>query len=79
MKRLILSAVLAILLGLPLGWIAAMAATPLLWRLEPVLKIELAGHSGPSDWVFYVVWACIIPTLFLFLRRVAFPNRAKSL
>lgn len=42
-----------------------MALTPLLWRLEPILHMELAGHSGPSDWIFYVVWALMIPGLFV--------------
>jgi hypothetical protein len=48
-----------------------MLLTPVLWRLEPVLHVELAGHSGPADWVFYVVWAVTLPaifSLFLFLH-----------
>jgi len=49
MKRNFLAGLLALLVGLPLGWILTMMATPLLWRLEPILKMELAGHSGPSD------------------------------
>ncbi len=77
MKRLILSSVLSVLLGLPLGWIISMALTPVLWRLEPILHLELAGHSGPSDWVFYLVWAFVLPSLFLFFRVVVFPNRAQ--
>jgi hypothetical protein len=68
MKRSLLSVVLAMVVGLPVGWVSAMLLTPLLWRLEPVIHIELAGHSGPSDWVFYVLWAVIVPTLFLLFR-----------
>jgi len=41
-----------------------MFSTPLLWRLEPILHMELAGHSGPSDWIFLCSWAMIVPTLF---------------
>ena len=67
---MLISAALAIVVGLPLGWILAMIATPLLWRLEPILHMELAGHSGPSDWVFYVVWAIVIAGLFLVFRRI---------
>ncbi len=68
MKRAALALVLAVLIGLPLGWIIAMMLTPVLWKLEPVLHMELAGHSGPSDWVFYVVWLVLVPLLFLLFR-----------
>jgi hypothetical protein len=69
--RTLIAVVLAILIGFPAGWIVAMLSTPLLWKLEPVLHVELAGHSGPSDWVFYVVWAIVIPGLFLVFRRAS--------
>jgi hypothetical protein len=60
------------LAGIPLGWVVAMMMTPVLWRLEGVFHVELAGHSGPSDWIFYVVWAVIVPALFLVLRIIVF-------
>lgn len=60
MKRNIISVVLALLISLPLGAMATILLTPLLWDLEPVLHIELAGHSGPSDWVFEVVWLLFV-------------------
>lgn len=62
---------LSLLVGFPLGWILAMFLTPLLWQLERILHTELAGHSGPSDWIFYLVWALLMPTLFaLFFRSL---------
>ena len=70
MKRNVIAAALTLVVGLPVGWIATMLLTPVLWRLEPVLHLELAGHSGPSDWVFYVVWALVIPALFFAFRLV---------
>lgn len=70
MKKTILAVVIAVVAGLPIGWIIAMMLTPMLWRLEPVLHIELAGHSGPSDWVFIVVWAIVATVLFLLLRTL---------
>ena len=70
MKYTVLAIVAAVLVGFPLGWIGAMALTPLLWRLEPVLHMELAGHSGPSDWIFYLVWALVIPGVFFVFRRM---------
>ncbi|HLH05903.1 MAG TPA: hypothetical protein VKW78_01560 [Terriglobales bacterium] len=74
MRRNLISISLAVFFGLPVGWVLCMAATPLLWRLEPVLHTELAGHSGPSDWVFYVFWAVVISALF-FLFRLLFKSR----
>ena len=72
MKRTLIAAALATAVGFPLGWIVVMLTTPILWRLEPVLHIELAGHSGPSDWVFYVGWVIIMPALFgAFLKVIS--------
>lgn len=70
MKRTIVAIILAVLIGVPLGWIVAMMLTPALWALEPILHMELAGHSGPSDWIFYIVWLVVIPLLFLLFRRL---------
>jgi ABC-type antimicrobial peptide transport system permease subunit len=70
MKKTILAALVSVIFSFPLGWIVAMLLTPVLWRLEPVLNLELAGHSGPSDWVFVVIWALIAIGLFLFSRWV---------
>jgi ABC-type antimicrobial peptide transport system permease subunit len=75
MKRTFIAVILAIFVGLPVGWITSMLLTPVLWRLEPVLHIELAGHSGPSDWVFYPVWAVVIPALFFLFRLLIVPRR----
>jgi ABC-type antimicrobial peptide transport system permease subunit len=69
MKRTAIAIGLAIVVGLPCGWFLAMVLTPLLWRLEDIVHVELAGHSGPADWVFFVVWTVVIPSLFLLFRR----------
>jgi ABC-type antimicrobial peptide transport system permease subunit len=69
-RKIILALTIAVIVGFPLGWIVAMLLTPALWRLEPILKMELAGHSGPSDWVFVVVWGLVAIGFFLLLRRV---------
>ena len=69
-KKTILALLIALIVILPLGWIVAMLLTPVLWRLEPVLNLELAGHSGPSDWVFLLIWAIVAVAFFLVLRRV---------
>jgi ABC-type antimicrobial peptide transport system permease subunit len=59
----------AILLGVPAGYILAVLSTPLLWKLEAILQIELAGHSGPADWIFWVsVTLCSCVAFALFQR-----------
>jgi hypothetical protein len=78
MKRVIIAIVLALLIGLPAGWIIAMLSTPVLWSLEPKLHMELAGHSGPSDWIFYVVWLIVIPSLFVFFRWIMNKSSAEK-
>jgi|KBSSwiStaDraftv2_1062776.scaffolds.fasta_scaffold75922_6 hypothetical protein len=78
MKKSLLALALAIAIGVPSGWLTAMLLTPVLWRLEPVLHMELAGHAGPSDWIFYVVWAVVISGLFVLLRFVILSRRPRS-
>ena len=77
-KKTILALLIAVVVSLPLGWIVAMLLTPVLWRLEPVLHLELAGHSGPSDWVFMVIWAIVAIALFLMLRSVLSSPKSKE-
>jgi len=73
MKRTLISLVIAIVAGFPVSWIAAMLLTPVLWRLEPVLHMELAGHSGPSDWVFLLMWV-LVAIAFFGILCLATPN-----
>ena len=71
-KRHIAYLAISIVGGFVFGFIEAMLCTPLLWKLEPILNMELAGHSGPSDWVmylFFVSTAALIETLLLFFYR----------
>ena len=65
-----LALLVAMVVSLPAGWIIAMLLTPVLWRLEPVLNMELAGHSGPADWVFWIIWVIVAAALFFVLRLV---------
>src|SRR3989338_5338689 len=61
----------SVLIGVPTSFMLTFLSTPLLWRLEPILGIELAGHSGPSSWIFIlnlVLFPCLI---FLLLEKLA--------
>jgi hypothetical protein len=55
-----------------LGAIGSFLATPLLWKLEDVLHVELAGHSGPADWIIVsailLLWAVFV-IIYLSRRR----------
>jgi len=80
-KRHVTYLVISIAGGFVFGFIGAMLCTPLLWRLELVLGIELAGHSGPSDWVIWVfmgVFSVVIEILLVVSYRRRQRATAKS-
>ena len=62
--------VLAAAASVPLAFITAMLLTPVLWRLEPVLGMELAGHSGPAEWIFTTIWVVFTVTLVTLILLV---------
>ena len=66
----VLNIFLSLIIAIPAGWIMAFMATPLLWRLESFLGLELAGHSGPAD---------IVILVFIFLIWVLFCICGRSL
>ena len=71
-KRHVAYLAISIIGGFVFGFIVAMLCTPLLWRLEPVLGVELAGHSGPADWVmevFFGAFMVLIEVLLLLSHR----------
>jgi ABC-type antimicrobial peptide transport system permease subunit len=75
MKKTMIALLVAVVAGFPLGWIVAMLLTPVFWWLESILHVELAGHSGPSDWLMLVIMAvttCVI--FFLFRRALSSPR-----
>lgn len=68
MKRTMFALVVAVVAGLPAGWFLAMLLTPVFWWLESILHMELAGHSGPSDWLMLVIMALTVCAIFFLLR-----------
>lgn len=69
MKKTLMALLVAVVAGFPLGWMVAMLLTPVFWRLEPILHIELAGHSGPSDWLILVIMGVVSGLIFVLFRR----------
>jgi hypothetical protein len=55
-----------VLLGLPITFAATIALLPLWSMIERRYGIESVGHSGPSDWCFWVVFG-----VYLFLAATA--------
>jgi hypothetical protein len=80
-KRHIAYLAISIVGGFVVGFVAGVLCTPILWKLEPILNVELAGHSGPADWVmllFFGVCAVIIELLLVFSYRRHQRAAAKS-
>jgi hypothetical protein len=63
--------IVAAVIALPVAVIGGMAMTPLLWRLEPIVGLELAGHSGPSDWILETLFGVIALVVFIVIVRAA--------
>ena len=55
-----------VLIGLPITFAATIALMPLWSMIERRYGIESVGHSGPSDWCFWVVFG-----VYLFLAATA--------
>jgi len=52
MKKLITQLFIAASIFI-LAVMACFLLTPLWWKLESILGLELAGHSGPADWLLF--------------------------
>jgi hypothetical protein len=60
----------AALAAVPTSFFVAMVLTPVLWRLEGVTGVELAGHSGPSDWIIGAIFGLFTLVLSIILLRL---------
>lgn len=57
---------------IPVTVIVGAVLTPALSKLESSAGLELAGHSGPADWVLWSLWAVLtagITAAVVALRR----------
>ncbi len=61
---------MAAIVSIPLTFVVAMLLTPALWRLEAVVGMELAGHSGPSDWILWMMFGLFTVVLSIILLRL---------
>ena len=71
---------LAILIAcLPIAFIVTFLLSPLWSWIEATYGIESIGHSGPSDWCFYVVYGVLIALVFAFIRVYLRLGRANTI
>ena len=68
--RVLLPAVLAGAAMIPVALIVGAILAPGLWKLERMLGIELAGHSGPASWVYLSIWAVLTASVTLSVLAV---------
>ena len=61
---------IAAIVSIPLTFVVAMLLTPALWSLEGGVGMELAGHSGPSDWIFWTMLGLFTVVLSVILLRL---------
>jgi hypothetical protein len=71
--RVLLLGLGAALVSVPIGIILTLVLTPFWSWLEATTGIESVGHSGPSDWCYWVivcsVFSAIAALLFARERR----------
>ena len=62
-----------VLIGVPITFAATFALLPLWSMIERRYGIESVGHSGPSDWCFWVVFG-----MYLFLAAMVVHRLRRS-
>jgi hypothetical protein len=63
-----------VLIGVPITFAATIALLPLWSMIERRYGIESVGHSGPSDWCFWIVFGVYLflaATVAIWVRRPA--------
>jgi hypothetical protein len=57
--RLALITLAVLIVCLPIAFIVTFLLSPLWSWIEAAYGIESIGHSGPSDWCFYLVYGVV--------------------
>ena len=69
--RRILTILAVLVVCVPIAFIVTILLSPFWSWIEATYGIESIGHSGPSDWCFYVVYG-VLNALVLAIIRVYF-------
>jgi len=55
---------------MPIAFLITMLLIPLWSWIEATYGIESIGHSGPSDWCFYLVYGVTSTVAFVFVHFI---------
>jgi phosphotransferase system glucose/maltose/N-acetylglucosamine-specific IIC component len=69
--RYFLAGLAILVVCMPIAFIVSILLSPLWSWIEKTYGIESIGHSGPSDWCFYVVYGVLVVlawSVFAFIR-----------
>ena len=65
--RIAFMALAVLIVCLPIAIIATILLSPLWSWIEATYGIESIGHSGPSDWCFYLIYGLLNAIVFAFI------------
>ncbi len=66
--RILVLALVAGIVSVPVAIGLTIALLPFWSWIEATYGIESIGHSGPSDWCFYVIYGVLNAFAFAFIR-----------
>jgi len=78
-KRLAFIMLGVLIACLPIAFIVTFLLSPLWSWIEGTYGIESIGHSGPSDWCFYLVYGVLDALVFALIRVYLRLGRAKTI
>ena len=79
--RYFLAGLAILIVCMPVAFIGTFLLSPLWSWIEKTYGIESIGHSGPSDWCFYVVYGVLVVlawSVFALIRVYLRPGKAKA-
>lgn len=76
--RAVLLLMVIVLLSMPVTVVLTIVLLPLWSAIERRWGIESVGHSGPSEWCFWLVFAICIATFTVVARTIRRSNRGAS-
>lgn len=80
--RYFLAGLAILVVCMPVAFFVTILLSPLWSWIEKTYGIESIGHSGPSDWCFYVVYGLLVVlawSVFAFIRVYLRLGKAKTI
>ena len=77
--RYFLGGLAVLIICMPIAFIGTILLIPLWSWIEKTYGIELIGHSGPSDWCFYVVYGVLSAVVFALIGVYSRLDKAKTI